>query len=68
MTPERLTELSRIARTAIDERNAAIVQAAHEGLPKHVVVQATGLSKEQVRKIERAGGAPKRPAGRPPGT
>lgn len=65
MDPARIAELSHIARTAIAERNAAIIEAAHEGIPKHVVVDATGLTKEQVRKIERAGNAPKRPAGRP---
>lgn len=68
VTPEKLAELSQAIQKAIDARNAAIVQAAAAGIPKTVVCEATGLTKEQVRRIERAGGAPKRAAGRPPGT
>jgi hypothetical protein len=62
------TELSRLTlavETATAARDAAIVQAAREGIPKDIVLDATGLSKERIRQIERAGGAPKRAAGRP---
>jgi hypothetical protein len=65
------TELRRLtvaAKEALDARDAAIVQAAHEGLSKEIVLEATGLSKERVRQIERSGGAPPRPAGRPRGS
>ena len=72
MTPERLAELARAARTtlaahndAIAARNAAIVEAARHNIPKPSVVEATGLTKEQIRRIERDGGAPHRQAGRP---
>ena len=72
MTPERLAELARTARTtlaahndAVAARNAAIVEAARQNIPKPAVVEATGLTKEQVRRIEREGGAPHRQAGRP---
>lgn len=72
MTPKKLTELSQAidyARQSVDNaiaaRDAAIVQAAQEDIPKLEVCEATGLTKEQVRRIERAGGAPKRAAGRP---
>jgi hypothetical protein len=62
------TELKRLARAvnaATTARDAAIVQAAREGIPKSIVLEATGLSKERIRQIERAGGVPPRKAGRP---
>lgn len=75
VTPEKLAELSRAIsnaeqdlKNAIATRNEAIVQAAVDRVPKDAVCEATGLTKEQVRRIERAGGAPKRDAGRPTGT
>lgn len=68
MTPEELTRLSKAIQEAQDNRDAAIVQAARERIPKHVVCEATGLSKERIRRIEREGRAPKRDAGRPHGT
>lgn len=68
MTPEELRRLSKAVQEAQDDRDAAIVQAARERIPKPVVCEATGLSKERIRRIERDGGAPKRDAGRPHGT
>lgn len=65
MDATELQRLTRAAETATTARDAAIVQAAREGLPKAVVLDATGLSKERVRQIERAGGVPPRKAGRP---
>lgn len=67
MTPEELRRLSKAVHEAQRDRDAAIVQAAEERIPKHIVCDATGLSKERIRRIERAGGAPKREAGRPVG-
>ena len=73
VTPEKLAKLSQAVddaeqtvKDAIAARNTAIVQAAIEGIPKPTVCEATGLTGEQVRRIERAGAAPKRAAGRPP--
>lgn len=65
MTPEELARLSKAVQDALVARDAAIVRAAEERMPKPIVCKATGLSKERVRRIERAGGAPKRDAGRP---
>lgn len=65
MDATELRRRSQAARDALAARDAAIVQAAREGLPKDTVLDATGLSKERVRQIERAGGVPPRKAGRP---
>jgi hypothetical protein len=65
MDATELRNLSQAARDALAARDAAIVQAAHEGLRKDIVLEATGLSKERIRQIERAGGVPPRKAGRP---
>lgn len=62
------TELAALARTARESRtalDAGIVAAALEDWPQPAIAEATGLSIAQVRRIERAGGVPPRPAGRP---
>jgi len=66
MDPTELRELAQAARDALAARDAAIVQAAREGLGKDLVLEATGLSKERVRQIERAAGVPPRAPGRRP--
>jgi hypothetical protein len=66
VTPDELRHRTAAVHDALAARDAAIVQAAHERIPKPVVMEATGLSKEHLRRIERAGGAPHRAAGRPP--
>jgi hypothetical protein len=75
MTPEELTRLKHeadLATAEADRRTAAlhagIVEAARDRIPKDTVRKITGLSKERVRVIERAGGAPTREAGRPHGS
>jgi DNA-directed RNA polymerase specialized sigma24 family protein len=65
MTPETLTKLTKAINDASATRNAAIVQAALEGMTRADICAATGLSDEQVRRIERAGNVPPRAAGRP---
>jgi hypothetical protein len=65
MDATQLRKLSQAARDALTARDVAIVQAAREGLRKDTVLEATGLSKERVRQIERDGGVRPRKAGRP---
>lgn len=68
MTPSKLAELTQAIADAGAARDAAIVTAAMEGMSQLDICAATGLSQVQVRRIERAGGVPRRAAGRPPGT
>jgi len=65
MTPARLTKLTEAITAAIAVRDAAIVTAAIEGMDREIICDATGLSEGHVRRIERAGGVPPRPPGRP---
>lgn len=65
MTPKRLAAISEATRTAIVARDAAIVEAALEGMSREDIRDATGLSDTHLRRIERDGGVPPRPAGRP---
>jgi len=62
------TELATLARNARESRTAldqGIIAAALEDWPQPAIAEATGLSIAQIRRIERAGGVPPRPAGRP---
>jgi len=72
MDPDELTRLSitaeeaqQAATAAIRARDRAIVTAAEEGMPQPVIIEATGLSRDRIRIIERAGGVPERKRGRP---
>lgn len=65
MTPERLAAISKSTRNAIAARDAAIVEAALEGMSREDIREATGLSDTQLRRIERYGDVPPRKAGRP---
>jgi propanediol dehydratase small subunit len=65
MTPQELTRRAQVAADAIRERDAAIIEAALEGMPQPDIIEATGLSRNRVRVIEREGGAPPRKRGRP---
>jgi DNA-binding transcriptional regulator YdaS (Cro superfamily) len=65
MTPGKLAALSQATRSAIASRDAAIVEAALEGMSREDIRDATGLSDTHLRRIERDGGVPPRPAGRP---
>jgi len=65
MTPERLIALSEATRNAIAARDAAIVEAAGEGMSREDIRAATRLSDTHLRRIERDGGVPPRKAGRP---
>jgi DNA-directed RNA polymerase specialized sigma24 family protein len=66
MTPADLKRLADAAASALAERDAAIVQAALEEVPQADIADATGLTQERVRQIERKGGAPRRKRGRRP--
>jgi hypothetical protein len=65
MDATELKRLTRAVNAATTARDAAIVQAAREGIPKNIVLEATGLSKERIRQIERAADVPPRKPGRP---
>lgn len=54
VTPEQLTELTEAIPAARAARDAAIVKAAREGMRQRDIVAATGLNREQVRRIVRA--------------
>lgn len=64
MDPAELRELAVAAREALARRDAAILQAAREDLPQIDIAEATGLSKERIRQMERQGGVPPRRQGR----
>lgn len=66
MTPDELRALADHATTANDALRAGIIQAAREDMPQADICRATGLSREGLRKIERAAGLPARRQGRRP--
>lgn len=65
MEPAELTRLAEAATEATRARDAAIVTAALDGMPQPDIIAATGLSRDRIRVIERAGGVPPRRRGRP---
>lgn len=67
MDPQKLAELAAAAINATIARDAAIVEAARNGMSQPDICAATKLSPAQVRRIERAGGVPPRAPGRRPG-
>jgi len=73
MDPDELTRLSiaaeqaqQAATAAIRVRDQAIIAAALEDMPQPVIIEATGLSRDRIRIIEREGGVPQRKRGRRP--
>lgn len=56
ITPEQLTDLADAVPAALRARDAAIVDATRQGMKQTTIVGATGLSREQVRRIVRAAG------------
>lgn len=67
MNPQKLAKLAAAAINATIARDAAIVEAAKDGMTQPDICAATKLSPAQVRRIERAGGIPPRTPGRRPG-
>lgn len=63
ITLDELARRSRIAATASAERDTAIVELALAGTARADLCAASGLSDDQVRRIERKGGVPARKRG-----
>ncbi|MGH8877196.1 MAG: hypothetical protein ACRD0P_07645 [Stackebrandtia sp.] len=54
MTPEELTALAEAVPEARQRRDAGIVQATDEGMKQRTIVEATKLTREQIRRIVKA--------------